>query len=122
VANFVGKILFEELLDAGVVGGGFVYEKASKGGYEPAQLNLGLMYESGMGVPVSMEKAAHWYTQASIQGNATATAYLGDCYEKGNGVPKDLNQAIALYQQASTEGNEFARKQLKRLGLLPQPE
>jgi hypothetical protein len=42
---------------------------------------------------------------------------MGHMYLKGYGVPKDRTEAIKWYKQAADEGNEYAKKELKKLGV-----
>ncbi len=52
-------------------------------GDKDAQLNLGLMYYQGDGVPVSIEQAQKWFMRAAEQGNAYAQYNLGWLMQKG---------------------------------------
>ena len=38
------------------------YEQAARQGHAEAQLNLGVLFENGEGVPQSDERAAYWYS------------------------------------------------------------
>ena len=58
-------------------------------GYASAQLNLGVMYNNGRGVPQDYETAVKWYTLAAEQGTAVAQYNLGTMYALGNGVIQD---------------------------------
>ena len=58
-----------------------------------AQVNLGLMYRNGQGVPQDYAEAVQWYRKAAEQGDATAQLSLGLMYGMGQGVPRDLTQA-----------------------------
>ena len=42
-----------------------------------AQVNLGLMYDTGYGVPENKAEAVRWYRLAAEQGNAVAQYNLG---------------------------------------------
>ena len=57
------------------------------------QLNLGLMYEFGNGVPANAREAARWYRLAADQGYAAAQKNLGVMYEFGKGVPANAREA-----------------------------
>jgi uncharacterized protein len=54
-----------------------------------SQAVLGLMYETGRGVPQSYENAVAWYRRAAEQGEPTAQYRLGLLYDKGQGIPQD---------------------------------
>ena len=60
-----------------------------------AQVILGIMYDTGSGVPENDTEAARWYRMAAEQGNADAQVILGFMYANGEGVPKDDVQAYA---------------------------
>ena len=66
---------------------------AAEMGVPEMQNTLGALHANGDGVPMSMEKAAHWYRKAAEQGHAMAQCNLGVVYLKGLGVEK--NQTIA---------------------------
>ncbi|MBQ2291143.1 MAG: sel1 repeat family protein [Paludibacteraceae bacterium] len=69
-----------------------------------AQVNLGLMYEYGLGVAQDYYEAVKWYRLAAEQGNAYGQKKLGLMYEFGRGVAKDYTQAIRWYRQAADQG------------------
>jgi len=74
------------------------------------QINLGVNYLKGDGVPKDMKKAVSWFTKAAEQGNAGAQYNLGLCYANGgDGVPKDIEKAIYWYTKAAEQG--FAEAQ-----------
>jgi len=80
-----------------------------------AQLNLGLMYEQGLGTAQSYEKAAEYYQLAVEGDNNRARAYLGELYETGKGVKQNMRSARFLYGVAARAGDSYAQKQLNRL-------
>ncbi|MSP84000.1 MAG: sel1 repeat family protein, partial [Alphaproteobacteria bacterium] len=69
-------------------------------GYAVAQNNLGLMYESGRGVPQDYAEAVKWYRLAAEQGFAQAQKFLGFMYDNGQGVPQDYAEAVKWYRLA----------------------
>ena len=52
------------------------YRKAADQGQKTAQFNLGLMYQSGRGVPKDEAEAIKWFNKAAEQGHEDAKAYL----------------------------------------------
>ena len=52
------------------------YEKAANLGHAKAQINLGVCYELGTGVPKDVDLAAQWYRKAADQGNQSAIEAL----------------------------------------------
>ena len=82
--------------------------------------NLGVMYEHGLGVEQSYERAFEYYEQAADLGLATAQYSLGVMYYKGDGVERDIAKAREWWTKAAAQGNENAingLKQLDELGL-----
>jgi hypothetical protein len=75
--------------------------KLAKEGNAEAQVNVGEIYEKGLGVMPDYELARLWYEKAATRGNARAEINLGYLYEKGLGVRKDLVKAINWYRKAS---------------------
>jgi len=93
-------------------------------GLPEAQVNLGLMYDKGLGVPQNYAEALKWYRKAAVQGNAKALKWyhkaaeqgnveaqfnLGLMYEKRQGVPQDYVEAGNWYRRAAEQG--FAEAQ-----------
>jgi len=102
----------------------------AEGGLPEAQLNLGLMYEKGQGVPQDYAEALKWYRKAAEQGNAKAVMWyrkaaeqgnaeaqfgLGHMYDERLGVPQDYAEAAKWYRRAAEQG--FAEAQTN-LGIM----
>jgi TPR repeat protein len=82
-------------------------------GYAAAQFNLGLMYDTGDGVPQDDTQAATWYRQAAEQGHANAQYNLGAMYVLGQGVPQDYVEAhkwrnLAASRASAEDQAEYA--------------
>jgi hypothetical protein len=73
-----------------------------------AQFNLGLMYDTGEGVPQDDAEAVRWYRLAADQGDATAQYNLGLMYANGQGVPQDYVAAHMWLNLAAAQGNANA--------------
>ncbi len=69
-----------------------------------AQAHLGVMYETGLGVPQDYAEAVKWYRKAAEQGWAGAPYILGNMYRKGLGVPQDYAEAVKWYRKAAEQG------------------
>ena len=78
-----------------------VWLAAAREGDAKAQVNVGEIYEKGLGVIPDYELARLWYEKAAAQKNARAQINLGYLYEKGLGVKKDLVKALNWYRRAS---------------------
>jgi hypothetical protein len=76
------------------------------------QLNLGLMYFNGKGVPVDYKKAMKWIRLAAEQGDAEAQNILGVAYHDGKGVPQTYKEAVKWYRLAAEQGHAIAQGNL----------
>ena len=76
----------------------------AEAGMPEAQLNLGLLYQSGQGVNIDLEKALYWYERAASAGLAEAHLNLGMMYFEGIGVEQDHTVSFREFQSASTQG------------------
>lgn len=70
-----------------------------------AQLGLGILYDSGHGVPQNAEEAGRWYGLAADRGNVAALYNLGRLFTEGRGVPVDFERARRLWQLAADNGS-----------------
>ena len=100
-------------------------------GIAEAQINLGMMFESGQGVPQDFNEAIRWYLLAADQKLIKAqeklnlllkkaaepqiNLSLGMMFENGQGVPQDFNEAIRWYRLAADQGLIKAQKKLNFL-------
>ena len=74
-----------------------------------AQVHLGVMYETGLGVPQDYAEALGWYRKAAEQGMAGAQYVLGIMYDNGKGAPQDDAEAMKWYRKAAEQGNAYAQ-------------
>jgi S1-C subfamily serine protease len=81
-------------------------------GNTDAQLNVGLMYDVGKGVPEDPARAVSWYRQSAERGHAAAQFNLGLMYASGRGVEQDTGQARFWLAQAAGQGLQEARAML----------
>jgi TPR repeat protein len=89
-----------------------IWRPLAEGGDAAAQFNVGLLYDTGQGVPEDPAAAAHWYRLAADQGYAKAQLNLGDLYAADRGVPQDFLEAAKLYEEAAKQRNANARYKL----------
>jgi TonB family protein len=75
------------------------YRKAAEQGRADAQVDVGIAYENGAGVPKDLSQALSWYRKAAEQGNETGLQYSLRLRMVTNGDraddPKNLNAMIA---------------------------
>ncbi len=80
------------------------FRRAAEQGYARAQLNLGILYHDGDGMPQDDKEAVRWARLAAEQGFAPAQRILGVVYEYGQGVAQDYVQAHMWYNLAGGAG------------------
>lgn len=68
---------------------------------QEAQVNVGEIYERGIGGEPDYAQAAQWYGRAATAGSSRAKLLLGALYERGLGVERDPLKALNLYREAS---------------------
>lgn len=73
------------------------------------QFALGWLYEKGLQVPRSDERAAYWYEVAANNGSASAQCNIGLMYEQGRGVGQSYSEAFRYYLKAADNGNSNAQ-------------
>ena len=92
------------------------FAKSARMGHGPAQNNLGLMYQTGMGVEVNLEESVRWYQHAANQGNLDSQFNLGLMRLKGEGGLKaDKVKAFVLWGRAAMKGHPQATENLAAL-------
>ena len=79
-------------------------EKAYEGDTK-AMNNLGVCYERGTGVKVSLELAFEWYMKAADLGDVYGCFNVGECYYHGKGVEQDAVKAFEWYMKAADKGD-----------------
>ncbi len=97
-----------EALDA-ITGGDYttayrLLRPIAEEGDPQAQDKLGVMYETGRGVPQNYEEAVKWFRRAADQHYALAERNLGRMYEDGHGVTRNYDEAVKWYRRAAAQG------------------
>lgn len=77
-----------------------VWLPAAEAGDAEAQVNIGEIFEKGLGTEPNYEAAVLWYRKAAEQGDKRGLFNLGTMYEQGLGVEEDRVQALNLYRRA----------------------
>jgi TPR repeat protein len=75
-----------------------------------AQTYLGIMFETGRGLPQNYTEAAMWYRRAAEQGDSLAQYSLGLLYDRGQGVPQDIVEASKWLNLAAAAAPPRARE------------
>ena len=82
-------------------------------GDDQAQLNLGVAYALGDGVPQDDKLAAEFTKKAADQGYADAECNLAIMIEQGRGgLPQDAALAVEWYRKAASQGHAVAQGNL----------
>lgn len=76
-------------------------------GVAEAQFNLGICYNSGLGVTKDYEEAVKWYRKAAEQGFADAQFNLAVRYRDGKGVTKSYKEAYKWLVIASAQERTY---------------
>ena len=77
-----------------------VWMASAEAGDADAQVNVGEIFEKGLGREPNYEAALIWYEKAAQEGNKRALFNLGTLYEQGLGVSANKLKALNLYRQA----------------------
>lgn len=85
-----------------------LYREAATRGDLRAMVSLGLMTETGRGVPASLVEALRLYQRAASLGSPDAKINLAVALFEGQGVEKDEGRAIELLKEAADLGSAIA--------------
>lgn len=86
-----------------------LFRQSAEQGNASAQLNVGYLYDKGLGVPQDHKKAFKWYRMAAEQGISEAQYRVGYLYDMGWGVPQDYKKAFKWYRIAAVQGHADAQ-------------
>lgn len=80
-----------------------------------ARYNLGYLYEEGLEVEQSYQKALHHYTLSAEKGFSSAQFALAALYRDGKGTPVDMEKAASLFFSSVQQHMEDAKEKLSNL-------
>jgi TPR repeat protein len=86
------KIMFEEVIES------------AEAGDIHAQVQVGISFEEGNGVPIDYDEAYKWYRKAASKGSNEAYYRVGRCFEFGYSVEKNWDSALEWYLSSATTG------------------
>ena len=101
-----------------------LYREAAGRGNLRAEVSLGLIYETGDGLPRDPAAAVALYERAAAGGSPDGAINLAVALREGSGVRKDPKRAVALLRQAAAAGSAIATYNLGVLaqdGTIPEP-
>jgi len=73
-------------------------------GHPEAQHRMAVMYQNGLGVTPSLEKAAQWMMKSAEQGYELALHGMGFMYLEGEGVERDPAKAVEWFKKGAEKG------------------
>jgi TPR repeat protein len=86
-----------------------LFEKAAAAGHTRAQINLGILYLAGRGVPRDLVLARSWLEKAAQSGDVQALYTLGRAMSDGMGqAGPDPVRAADLFRRAAEKGHALA--------------
>lgn len=88
----------------------FWYRRAAEKGHIIAQLNLGVLFETGHQGARERDyaSAVDWYHRAALNAHQGAQFNLGRLFWSGKGVPQNLQTAFGFFKKAAKKGNHMA--------------
>ena len=87
-------------------------------GQPEAMLNVGTLYEQGLGAPKNFTNALQWYEKAAFAGAAEGYFRMGGCYEIGMGAVADMAKAVSFHEKAAAMGSPQALHKMASLHFL----
>lgn len=86
-----------------------LFQKAAAAGHTRAQINLGILYMRGLGVPRDLVNARAWLEKAAASGDPQALYTLGRAMdESSEQIAPDPVRAADLYRRAAEKGHVLA--------------
>ncbi len=86
--------------------------EAASAGNARAQVELGKVFELGLGRDESVTEAFVWYRQAADQSDAEGQYQLGRCYQEGIGVEADPALALNWFTEAARQQHSAAQRSI----------
>lgn len=89
--------------------------KAAESGYTDANLQLGMMYQGGIGVTRDPALAIRWFRKPAEDGNPWAQFSMGELLSEVEGMSGDA-PALEWFRKAAALGHAEAKEMLEKLG------
>jgi TPR repeat protein len=80
------------------------WRQAAAAGDARGALFVGVLYDTGLGVPQSDQAAMQWYSQAAQAGSPAGAFNVGIMFDAGRGVAPDPGKAAFWYARAAAKG------------------
>lgn len=92
------------------------WQPLASAGYAPAQHNVALLYQRGLGVPAKPDIAVSWFSKAAQTGYVQSMNQLAAWFETGGySMMPDAQRALEWYRKSAATGDRWAKDQLNRL-------
>jgi TPR repeat protein len=98
-----------------------LFQPLADNGDVAAQMNVGVMYANGQGVPQDYSEAAKRYGLAADHGYAPAQLNLAIMFTNGQGVPQNYVLAYKWFSLSAAQGNTEATKGRDNVAALMTP-
>ncbi|HTC25575.1 tetratricopeptide repeat protein [Dyella sp.] len=93
-----------------------LWQPLAQQGNSRAEMGMGKLYDSGLGVPKDPAQATVWYQKAANQGDVEGECFVGERYVQGyGGLPHDVSQGLTLMEKAADHGNANCAEQIGEL-------
>ncbi len=89
-----------------------LYEKACQASDTKSCVNLGVLYEQGLGVGQDYQKAFEFYTRGCDGGFAISCSNLASLYKRGLGTHQDYAKSLDLNRRTCDDGDALSCAQL----------
>jgi TPR repeat protein len=80
-------------------------KQQAESGDARAEVELGVAYASGDGVPVDAQEAVRWFQKAADQGDAAGEYSLSEMFLTGRGVNADFTQGLKWLRKSAEHGD-----------------
>ena len=91
------------------------HRRDAQAGDPRARTLLGLLYQTGQGVPRNEIESVRWFRRAAEQGECAGQYHLGLLYLQGAGVPVDIEQAAYWLRRAADHQLEVQQSSFESL-------
>lgn len=108
-ATLLARLLLSSKSRRDPAGAARLFTSAATRGDTEAQYYLGLLYQSGNGVPQDTTAAFDWFLASSEGQNVQAQWELSKAYANGSGTAQNMGKAVRWMQEAAANGQADAQ-------------
>ena len=85
-----------------------LFRRAARSGNSDGRYNLGVCHRLGLGVPLDLAKAQHWYRTAAEDGHPSAQLALASLLQETDPSESARTEAVKWYRAAADNGHADA--------------